>query len=77
MIENLEQLLRSDIISVAEDGGFFYVRVKPDGPYDNTIWKVNKRTRQVTYMMLTVFFSIEKGTKSSNRNRLMRHFQNE
>jgi len=77
MIENLEQLLRSDIISVAEDGGFFYVRVKPDGPYDNTIWKVNKRTGQVTYMMLTTFFGIEDRTVGSNRSKLVRYFQNE
>lgn len=77
MIENLEQLLQYDIISVAEDDGYFYVRTKPDGAFDNTIWRVNKRTGKVSYMLLTVFFSIEKGTKSSNRNRLMRYFRNE
>lgn len=74
MIENLEQLLQQEIISVAEDGGYFYVRTKPDGAYDNTIWKVNKRTGSVIYMMLTAFFGIEKGTTSSNKSKLVRYF---
>ena len=76
MIENLEQLLQHEIISVAEDGGNFYVRTKPDGAFDNTIWKVNKRTGSVSYMMLTAFFGIEKRTMGSSKKEFVRYFQN-
>lgn len=53
--ENLSELLSAEIIFVTEYEGFYYVMLKPYCEYDNTIWKVDKRTGKASYMMYTEY----------------------
>lgn len=53
-----ELMARSDIQFVAEHNGHIYVKLPPVEYYDNTIWKVDKKTHNVSYMMFTEFLAI-------------------
>ncbi len=57
--ENLNELLRAPVEWVKEAGDFYHVRLKGTGPYDETVWKVNKSTGEVTCIHLTEFFEVE------------------
>lgn len=48
-----------DVEFIAELDGYLYVKLPAREMYDNTIWKVDKKTHKVTYMMYTEFFTIE------------------
>lgn len=50
-----ELMARQDKVFVSEYEDFLYVKLPPREHYDNTIWKVNKRTHEVTYMMFTKY----------------------
>lgn len=46
--ETLDELLNSDIEFVSDYNGKYYIGVKPESKYDNSIWKVDKRTGEVS-----------------------------
>ena len=48
-----ELMSREDVQSISEHEGFLYVKLPPTEYYDNTIWRVNKETHEVSYMMFT------------------------
>ena len=53
-----ELMAREDTQFIAELGGNLYVKLPPREHYDNTIWKVDKNTHEVSYMMFTAFLGI-------------------
>ena len=53
--QTVEEMLKQGIIFVIDYEGFYYVRVKPTAFYENAIWKVDKKTFEVSYMMFTDF----------------------
>ncbi len=53
--EALDELLNSKINFVTEYEGAYYFKLKPYCNLDNSIWKVNKTTGKVEYMMFTQY----------------------
>ena len=47
-----------DAVFVSDYQGYIYVKLHANDTYDNTIWKVNKKTHEVVYMMYTDYFEI-------------------
>lgn len=59
-IENIEfmsfkELLNSDIAFMTELGDDIFIKVKSDDPYDNVIWKYNKKTERIGWMLYTTY----------------------
>lgn len=52
---SLDDLLKEEVNFVTEYDGFYYVKLKPKYFYENSIWKVNKKTGEVSYMMFTEY----------------------
>ena len=50
-----ELMRRKDTQFVSEHGGYLYVKLPPTEYYDNTIWRVDKQTHEVFYMMFTEY----------------------
>ena len=55
VFDSVEELIEQGIEFVTKDETYFYVRVKPRAYYENSIWKVNRKTRKVEYMMFTEY----------------------
>lgn len=50
-----ELMARQDVDFISECDGYLYVSLPARQMFDNTIWKVNKRTKEVSYMMFTEY----------------------
>ena len=50
-----EQLMAKTRSFITEYDGYLYVKLPAEEYYDNTIWKVNKETKEVSYMMFTEY----------------------
>ena len=48
-----DEVMNKEPIFISESEGYLYVLLPPAEHYDNTIWKVNKNTHEVVYMMFT------------------------
>lgn len=71
--KSLDDLINAGIKQVYEYDGFYYVLVKAREYYDNSIWKVNKKTGEVSYMMFTEFIiNVERFATSVDPNELKR-----
>lgn len=46
--ETFDELLDADIEIMSDYDGFYYIRLKPQELYDDSIWKVDKRTGEVS-----------------------------
>lgn len=57
--ETFDELLDADIIEMTEYGENYYIRVKPQQFYDNTMWVVNKRTNEVSFILFTQYLRIK------------------
>ena len=64
--ESLDELLAADIIFMSEYNGFYYIRVNSGDYYDNSVWTVNKRTGEVSFIGYTEYFEIEDKAKEIN-----------
>lgn len=53
--ETLQDLLTKDILKVGEYEEKYYIELKTDDPYDNTVWIVNKNNLEVSWMPFTTF----------------------
>lgn len=53
--ETLQDLLSKDILKVGEYDEKYYVELKTDDPYDNTVWIVDKNTLEVSWIHFTTF----------------------
>lgn len=53
--ETFDELLNAEIVSVSEYEGFYYIRLKPQEFYDNSMWKVDKKTKNVSLMYYTEY----------------------
>lgn len=53
--ETLDELLSSDPIEIYEDEDNYYFSLKPDGLYDNSMWVVDKKSKNVSFMYFTQF----------------------
>ena len=40
---------------ISELDDILYVKMDPEDYYENAIWKVNKKTKEITYMMFTEY----------------------
>ena len=56
--ETLEELLNADIDFITECDDSYYIRLKPESYYDNSVWVVNKHTLKVSFMLFTQYFDI-------------------
>ena len=56
--ESLTELIKKGITGAWEFEDNYYIAVPSDDPYRNVIWIVNKKTGQVSSMMLTMFFDL-------------------
>ena len=50
-----ELMVRTDVHFISEYDGHLYVKLPPTEYYDDTIWKVDKKTHQVSYMAYTKY----------------------
>ena len=65
------ELMKNAILYAAEDESYFYVKVKEDYDLSNAMWKVDKKTKKVSYIDYTDFIvNIEDGTKEIDPNAL-------
>lgn len=55
MPKTLEEILDEDIEYSVEDSNFYYLRPKVTVEYDNTLWRVDKKTKKVEYMDFTEY----------------------
>lgn len=55
--ETFDELINAGIVMISEYGNCLFVRVKPEYLYDNSIWVVDKKTGEVTYMMFTDYIT--------------------
>lgn len=74
MYNSLEELLEEEILHVYEYDGCYYIELKPDNYYDNSIWKVNIKTGKVSFMLLTEFFGIIDKVKDIDPAGFRKHF---
>lgn len=57
-IRSYEQLMaREDIDFISEYDGYLYVKLYPTEQFDNSIWKVDKTTHDVSYAMFTDYIA--------------------
>ena len=50
-----DELMAEKPVFVSECGNYLYIWPKAKQMYENTIWKVNKQTKEVAYMMFTEY----------------------
>ena len=50
-----ELMARKDVVFISEYEGYLYVALPARQYYDNCIWKVDKKTHEVYYMMFTEY----------------------
>lgn len=48
--ETFDELLNADIMEMTEDVDNYYILTKPQQYYENNIWIVNKKTKEVSFM---------------------------
>lgn len=53
----INELIEKDIACVYEDEGYFYIRLvlAPGINYDDSMWKIDKQTKEVSYLDYTAF----------------------
>lgn len=57
-------IFKGPIAFICEDKEYYYIRPKfKDGEYDDTVWKVNRKTGDIEYMDYTEFIDIEDKTR--------------
>ena len=54
-VPTYDDLMKEKPLFIAEYDGYLYVKLFPKQFYENTIWKVNKKTKEVSYMMFTQY----------------------
>lgn len=71
--ETLDELVSAGILSATEYEGFYYIEVSHEYEYEETIWKVDKRTGAVTWMHLIPYMcDIERKAKKIDPSTLKR-----
>ena len=60
--KSIKDFLNAAVSNVYEDGRYYYVHVKPFEMYSNSIWKTDKKTGAVSYMMFTQFLGFKNKT---------------
>ena len=53
MYKSFDELLKSNVRRITECGNFYYVELEPTEFYDNSMWKVDKETGEVSFMYYT------------------------
>jgi hypothetical protein len=56
--ETFDEILNADIVEAYEGIDKYYFLIKSDDFYANTIWIIDKKTRNVSSMMLTQFMFV-------------------
>lgn len=62
----LKDLLKKPLSFIKEYNGFYYVRVKSSGDFDELIWKVKKSTGVGVPMHMMEYFEIDDKAKEVN-----------
>lgn len=57
MYKTLKELMKEDILFMSDYDGYYYVKLSKDK--DDTMWKVNKKTGEVSYTQLVSYFEID------------------
>jgi len=47
--ETFDELLNAEIIEFTEDRNSYYIILKPEQPFDCTVWVVDKKTEKVAF----------------------------
>lgn len=58
--ETLDELLNANVTDMFEYNGNYYISVYPEEFYDESVWKVNKKTEDVSVIHYVETFSIPK-----------------
>lgn len=66
--ETLDELLNCDIKFVSEYNGYYFIKLQPYCYYDNSIWRINKATGEVSYMMFTQYLCDGIANKATSIN---------
>ena len=53
--ENLQALLKEDLVFVAESDTEYFIRVRPTETFDVSMWRVDKETGLASYIEFTTF----------------------
>lgn len=72
--KTFEELVKEEISYMGEYSGYYYIKLKSDDFYDNSMWKVNKKTKEVSYMLFTQFFEIADKAKVIDPVDFKKHF---
>lgn len=73
--ENVDDMIKLGITVLYEDEDYYYILTKKEDFYDNGMYKVNKATEEVSFIMYPVFITeVENkpGTKPVNIPRFIR-----
>ena len=55
--ETLDELISAGIVFMAEDEKDYYIRTKIEDYYDNGMYRVNKATEKLSFLLFTEFIS--------------------
>lgn len=68
-IYTLEDILSKKffaIVFMTELNGYYYLRIAPEHNYDETVWKINKDTRQTECIHLIDYYEIIENAEPKN-----------
>ncbi len=64
--DTLDELLKQKPLFIAEYSGYYYVKLKPENDFDETMWKANKQTGKVKLIHYMDYLEIEDNAKVLN-----------
>lgn len=53
--ESFNELLNADIDEMTENKNRYFIQLKPEQFYDNTVWVVDKQTKSVSFIHFTEY----------------------
>ncbi len=72
--ESVDDMIKLGIQQMYEDKDNYYVLTKKENRYDNGMYKVNKKTEEVSFLMYPMFIStIEENTRPVNISKFIIH----
>ena len=71
-----KELLDSDIVEMFEYTGHYYIRVKPESFYDESVWKVDKETEKISCIHFVETFLIPDKERISINPKKIRMLRN-
>ncbi|MCM1524236.1 MAG: hypothetical protein NC120_07225 [Ruminococcus sp.] len=65
--DSVDDMIKTGITQIYEDRQYYYILCKKEDFYDNGMYKVDKRTEEISFIMFPVFITqIKDGTTPVN-----------